>query len=616
MRKMMSNFVNKTKKATFVFLAAGIMVTSAPAFAAQAAEAPASTVQTAETKKTETKKSETKKSSAPLSATVITEDKNSYMGCNIIDGTYMADGNTIPFKYTDGFFKVAPEKYQPHMATTSMNLTHVSTTVEKNGDYSHGPDNVIEMLKKMGFTEIIANDAYRKKPTTDSIGFVVARKHISETGRDIVSITIRSAGYEKEWASNVTLGEIREAKGFATAADEVYNYVMDHYMINTKLNKTMKDGKVDFWLQGYSRGGAVANLSARRLMDKCSGSNNRVYAYCLEAPQGGAGDAVTKGVDYTKGIHNVINSSDLVPYVAPTAMGFQRYGVDHYLSNADSDETKLQKSTWFQNNLADNKDTTPSAEQLEKVKKQIKEIVKDNPSQADGHMPYSIVNKRFSIKNMSIEDSDSIESTPQVIQGFVNALVRSKKGEVHLSRKDYATNGTQEALRTVLATMFSEEKFAKGLTSITFDDAKKNLPKFTILKSAGVNDKGVTKLAAMFTPICPVIAPAILGTEIIADTKNLSATLDPSDSNRKEIVEEILKGLRANGKFADMFNAYPGGADKAFKDLTTIGDNVLKGIAETEKYITVLSNISGIFKNHTMIQTLAWLRTYDSWYAA
>ena len=69
MRKMMSNFVNKTKKATFVFLAAGIMVTSAPAFAAQAAEAPASTVQTAETKK-----SETKKSSAPLSATVITED--------------------------------------------------------------------------------------------------------------------------------------------------------------------------------------------------------------------------------------------------------------------------------------------------------------------------------------------------------------------------------------------------------------------------------------------------------------------------------------------------------------------------------------------------------------
>ena len=65
-----------------------------------------------------------------------------------------------------------------------------------------------------------------------------------------------------------------------------------------------------------------------------------------------------------------------------------------------------------------------------------------------------------------------------------------------------------------------------------------------------------------------------------------------------------------------MFNSYPGGADKAFSDLTTIGVYFLRGIGETDKYVTVLCNLSGIFKNHTMIQTLAWLRTYDSWYAA
>ncbi len=600
MRKMMSNFVNKAKKATFVFLAAGIMVTSAPAFAAQAAEAPTSTVQ-----KAETKKAETKKSTAPISATVITEDKNSYMGCNIIDGTYMADGNTIPFKYTDGFFKVAPEKYQPHMATTSMNLTHVSTTVEKNGDYSHGPDNVIEMLKKMGFTEIIANDAYRKKPTTDSIGFVVARKHISETGRDIVSITIRSAGYEKEWASNVTLGEIGEAKGFATAADEVFSYVMDHYMINNKLDKAMKDGKVDFWVQGYSRGGAVANLSAKRLMNKCHGSDNRVYAYCIEAPQGGAGDAVEKGVDYTKGIHNIINSSDLVPYVAPTAMGFQRYGVDHYLSNADSDETKLQKSTWFQNNLADNKDTTPSAEQLEKVKKQIKEIVKDNPSQADGHMPYSIVNKRFSINKRTIDDSSSTESTPSVISGFVNALIRKDENKVYVSRKDYATGGMQEALRNVLATIFEDGIFTKAIKSITKDDVTANLPIGTFLLAAHYEDRSGWGNV-----------PFVGTIRFHIDGKDISTVFKFSDSQRKKVVDEILKGLRWNPKLADLFNGYPGGADKAFKDLTIIGDNLLKGVGETDKYITVFANISGILQNHTMIQTLAWLRTYDSWYEA
>jgi len=592
MRKMINNVTNKVKKATFVFLAAGIMVTSAPAFAAQA---PASTVQT----------SETKKSSSPISASVITEDKNSYMGCNIIDGTYTADGNVIPFKYTDGFFKATPEKYQPHMATTSMNLTHVSTTVESNGDYSHGPDKVIEMVKKMGYTDVIANDAYRKKPTEDSIGFVVARKHISETGRDVVSITIRSAGYEKEWASNVTLGEIREAKGFGGAADEVVKYVMEKYLSDTQLDKSMKDGKVDFWLQGYSRGGAVANLSARRLMDKCNGSNNRVYAYCIEAPQGGAGDAVTKGVDYTKGIHNVVNSSDLVPYVAPTAMGFQRYGVDHYLSNAIADEKNLQKSTWFQNNLADNKDTTPSAEQLEKVRKQVKEIVKDNPSQADGHMPYTIVNKRISPTKRAVEDSNSTESTPQVIMGFVDALVRTSEENVYLSRKDYATKGLQEALRTMIATLFTEERFSKGIMSITGDDAMANLPKQTLLGGLEIKDRSGWK----YVPFAKLF-------ELAADSKNLSATFNFSARQRRTLVDEILRGLRANGKFADMFNSYPGGADKAFSDLTTIGVHFLRGIGETDKYVTVLCNLSGIFKNHTMIQTLAWLRTYDSWYAA
>ena len=56
---------------------------------------------------------------------------------------------------------------------------------------------------------------------------------------------------------------------------------------------------------------------------------NEVVAYCMEAPQGGVQSAEHPDRDY-RPIHNVINVDDLVPYVAPSAYGFKRYGVDHY----------------------------------------------------------------------------------------------------------------------------------------------------------------------------------------------------------------------------------------------------------------------------------------------
>ena len=574
---MMKNLTNKLRKATFVFLAVGIMATSTPAFAERA-------------------------SAAPMSVTEITEDKNSYMGNDLIEGTYKADGYIIPFKYTDGYFKVAPEKYQPHMATSSMNLAQVSNTVVENGDYSHGPDNVIKMLKTMGFREIYANDAYRKKPTTESIGFVVATKHNSETGRDIVSITIRSAGYEKEWVSNVTLGENGEAKGFASAADEVVNYVTKRYLIRTQVYKAMKKGKVDFWLQGYSRGGAVANLSAKRLTDKCSGSNNRVYAYCIEAPQGGVAEAEKKGVSYA-GIHNVINACDLVPYVAPTAMGFKRYGVDHYLSNGEADEKNLVQSTWFATNVADNKDAEPSDAVKIKVMKQLEEIVKADPSRIGDYMPFIACNVKVNLRSMAVEVSSKNDRTPVIILRFLQWITERSSDKAENARKDYATKGLETALRNMLSFLCDGGEPAKALEGFGGKDIYLTLTRLPLLKLGG-SVKIYTKETNLFKQFWAWLT----------NSRDLIYKLELSEDTRVKLVNEVVDVLQGKMEAQETFRKYPGGSNRAFYDLHILADNFLKGIQELDIYANLLSNVQGIIKNHTMIQTLAWLRSYDSWY--
>ena len=596
MKKMISTVTTKLKKATFVFLAAGIMVTSAPAFAAQA---PATTAAA---------------TTATASATPgKSEQKETFMECEVTNGTYQINGVTIPFKYSDGFFKVAPEKYQPHMATTSLNLAHASDTnpekVNGQEDYTNAPNRLINMLKQMGFSQVEANEAYRKKPTADSIGFVVGSKYVM--GRYIVSITIRSAGYEKEWASNVTLGASGEAEGFSKAANEVFDYVMEHYLIKSQVYKYMRKGKVDFWVQGYSRGGAVANLTSKRLADKCSGSENRVYAYCIEAPQGGVASEEKKGVSYA-GIHNVINPADLVPYVAPTDMGFKRYGVDHYVTNDTADEKKLVQSKYFANNMADNDDTAVSAERLELVKKRVKDILKDNSSKTDEYMPYTVTNKKLNLRGFSLDnDPDNKRTTPEFIRDFVSCLIKSKKGETLISRNDYvkvdwgSNCSLQKAFRNMVTFIFNGGKIDQIKDKLNWKDylsAALHLPMKELEGSVTVYSKDGNDIKNAFN--------------LVFNSGDFHYELNLNKDARNLLVQSALDMLRDKAEIIAIFASYPGGEQSAFAEMQYSLPYILKGVQSTDLYATFVANVSGIFHNHSMIQTLAWLQSYDSWFEA
>ena len=203
------------------------------------------------------------------SAVVAQIKADQYNGHDIISGVYQRDGFNIDFKYSDGFFETEPKQYNPHIATMSCNLANASTTVESGSDYSKGPKTIKDLLTLMGFEDLYASPAYTQEPTPDTVACAIGSKTVeTEQGtKKVISITVRSANYEKEWASNVTIGTEGEAEGFAKAADQVTKEV-NQYLEDNGLTEDAANGNVVFWLSGFSRGGATANLTAKRLIDQ------------------------------------------------------------------------------------------------------------------------------------------------------------------------------------------------------------------------------------------------------------------------------------------------------------------------------------------------------------
>lgn len=282
------------------------------------------------------------------------------------------------FYYSDGYFLNGndgnngdPTVYNTHLASMSMvmaisafyssvgsdgTLSDQLKDNEKYGDrtYTYKSQNIKKLFTDIGIDQdkIFINDFNSVKPSTGSIGVAIGSKTITR-GNDeytLVPIAIRGQGYESEWASNVTVGDSGEEGGFAGAADQVLD-VVNQYIDDYNLKDSVKNGKVKFWIAGYSRAGATSNLTAKRLVEKyCSGesdsTNNQVYAYCFEAPQGGVNSAMKLDESKYYSIHNCINKVDLVPLVAPKEMGFMRYGVDHYVPGSISSNVNTDTSVW------------------------------------------------------------------------------------------------------------------------------------------------------------------------------------------------------------------------------------------------------------------------------
>lgn len=283
----------------------------------------------------------------------------------------------VPFYYTDDYFSHSAindavtsqsvpwtELDDTSLATASMDFASASfatcagdvksasTRTWANTDYSDRAANARDYLSACGFNAFEAYD-YDHAPTRDSIAYVLANKKIhvwdeeSQTNKDytLVAVGVRGAGYGSEWASNVEVGDPSDPaarntphQGFHKSALKVVEGVKQ-YIADENIS-----GDVKYWVSGFSRAAAVANLTAAYITDRAeefSTAQKDIYGYTYECPQ--AAPTATDALQY-KNIHNIVNAMDVVPMVSPSVFEHQRLGVDYvmpYYKNTTSSENTL-----------------------------------------------------------------------------------------------------------------------------------------------------------------------------------------------------------------------------------------------------------------------------------
>ena len=237
-------------------------------------------------------------------------------------------------------------------ATGAGDVVKASTKTWANTDYSDRAANAREFLTTCGFEGFEAYD-YDHAPTRDSIAYVLANKKIhvwdeeSQSNKDytLVAVGVRGAGYGSEWASNVEVGDPSSPaakntphQGFHKSAEKVVAGVKQYIADNNI------DGDVKYWVSGFSRAAAVANLTAAYITDRAeefSTAQKDIYGYTYECPQ--AAPTATDALQY-KNIHNIVNAMDVVPMVSPSVFEHQRLGIDYvmpYYKNTTSSENTM-----------------------------------------------------------------------------------------------------------------------------------------------------------------------------------------------------------------------------------------------------------------------------------
>ena len=262
-------------------------------------------------------------------------------------------GIACGYYYSDSFFDASAFTYNHDLSLASCCLATAAMVGDNNTSYK-APKAATLMLTDIGFGDDIGetitfSDSYNYRPEQNSIAYVIASKNIPQSNTSIVAVSIRGGGYKSEWAGNFNVGKTgTDHNGFRIAANKVLNGLSD-FLKSDSVNLC---GNVKFWVTGYSRSAAVANLVAKSLNDSCStmkigadqnhtvstaGMNyqtNDIFSYCFETPKNTT-DKNSRNQKYGH-IFNIVNRIDPVPRVAPLQWGFTRYGIDCYLPSMET----------------------------------------------------------------------------------------------------------------------------------------------------------------------------------------------------------------------------------------------------------------------------------------
>ena len=550
---------------------------------------------------------------------------NGYNGYDLIKGIFsyasVADKTTdydARFYYSDGYFVNAPDAYNEHLSTMSLCLAMSAFATNAGGDtnYVDKSAHVSQLLKDIGCTNnsVYISDTFKEKPGTDTIGVAIGSKTITINGESytLVPIAVRGAGYESEWASNVTVGTSGEHKGFAEAADEVVRqtekYIKDH-----NLTSQLTNGKIKFWVVGYSRAGATANLTSKRLTDKY-GSNNQVYGYDFEAPQGGVQSA--NQPTYAN-IHNIINKADLVPMVAPTQMGFKRYGVDHYVpgdptNNIQSATTSTQAGslTTYYDNTEYNTKKVDSNEATEAYATQREKMI----LQLAAINPDVIFDDYFRVASLSYFPSVSFD----VISGNTTGVADWEKSFFAdfqnwvLDESKYG--GSKNTYRNCYA--------AQSINSKTYQAALRVAVGIVFNRSSDESTQLLNMISRNVSRIGNFIGDgtslSMIGIydDVIGDWDTLTAS--KQEAYRNAIYKALFTSSGTGEKLSDYLTSEEcSQLESVWPTLFTLIVRLLNddyNLNDQDHIGTLAYNSNSVMQAHYPEVNLAWLRTYDSFY--
>lgn len=213
--------------------------------------------------------------------------------------------------YSDELFNVSACADNVHLMQMSYALA-ISTS-EVRG-YSYAAD----LLGSIGFTDLAAEDIL-EETSRETIGTIIAHKKMGDN--NVIALLIRSDKYDREWASNVIVGNEGDIKGFSDARykalERLQNYISEYGLTNNKI-----------WVVGYSRGGAVADLIGVTLnkdFADYSTSYDGLYIYAFEPPAACADDTVYDNINI------VVDLNDPIVYVCPPSWDIHVNGKITYI---------------------------------------------------------------------------------------------------------------------------------------------------------------------------------------------------------------------------------------------------------------------------------------------
>ena len=246
----------------------------------------------------------------------------SKMTSKTVNGTYedsaIQQVKTKKAKYKDAYFTKNSTKVQKNLAKLSMLASATAygsgKTKKDRSRYS------IDLLEQCGFVDYTANGkpvykyAAPKINNNDCVSYAIGAKKINDF--TVIAVWVKGSGGDYEWVSNFNIGKGETHKGFARAEKKLFKGV------ESFMEKNGITGNVKWWITGHSRGGAVANLFAKRQTDTYGKEN--VYAYTFGSPRV---STAAKKTGY-ESIVNYLNPGDFITEIPPAKWGYGRYGKD------------------------------------------------------------------------------------------------------------------------------------------------------------------------------------------------------------------------------------------------------------------------------------------------